>query len=67
MDYAALIDHTILAPQATKEQVKQLCGEAMEYGFHSVCVNSSFVYYCAQLLKDHIPFRRRFWRKRSAR
>ena len=52
MDYAALIDHTILAPQATKEQVKQLCGEAMEYGFHSVCVNSSFVYYCAQLLKD---------------
>ena len=52
MDYAALIDHTILAPQATKEQVKQLCGEAMEYGFHSVCVNSSFVYYCARLLKD---------------
>lgn len=52
MDYAALIDHTILAPQATKENVKQLCKEAMEYGFHSVCVNSSFVYYCAQLLKD---------------
>lgn len=52
MDYAGLIDHTILAPQATKENVKQLCKEAMEYGFHSVCVNSSFVYYCARLLKD---------------
>lgn len=52
MDYAGLIDHTILAPQATKENVKQLCKEAMEYEFHSVCVNSSFVYYCARLLKD---------------
>ena len=52
MDYGALIDHTILAPQATKEQVEQLCKEAMKYGFHSVCVNSSFVYYCARLLKD---------------
>ncbi len=52
MNYGALIDHTILAPQATKEQVEQLCKEAMEYGFHSVCVNSSFVYYCARLLKD---------------
>lgn len=52
MNYGALIDHTILAPQATKEQVEQLCKEATEYGFHSVCVNSSFVYYCARLLKD---------------
>lgn len=52
MDYAALIDHTILAPQATKEDVEKLCKEAMQYGFHSVCVNSSFVYYCAQLLKN---------------
>lgn len=52
MDYRTLIDHTILAPQATKEDVDRLCKEAMEYGFHSVCVNSSFVYYCAQLLKD---------------
>ncbi|EOS41244.1 deoxyribose-phosphate aldolase [Lachnospiraceae bacterium] len=52
MDYRTLIDHTILAPQATKEDVERLCKEAMEYGFHSVCVNSSFVYYCARLLKD---------------
>ena len=36
----------------TKEQVKNLCEEAVQYGFHSVCVNSSFVYYCAELLKD---------------
>ena len=52
MDYRTLIDHTILAPQATKEDVERLCKEAMEYGFHSVCLNSSFVYYCARLLKD---------------
>ena len=52
MDYAKMIDHTLLKPEATKEQVKNLCEEAVQYGFHSVCVNSSFVYYCAELLKD---------------
>ena len=52
MDFAKMIDHTILKADATKEDVKKLCMEAMKYGFHSVCVNSSFVYYSAQLLKD---------------
>ena len=52
MHYAKMIDHTLLKPEATKEQVKNLCEEAVQYGFHSVCVNSSFVYYCAELLKD---------------
>lgn len=52
MNYAGMIDHTLLKPEATKEQIKKLCEEAREYGFHSVCVNSSFVYYCAALLKD---------------
>lgn len=52
MNYAGMIDHTLLKPEAAKEQVKKLCEEAVEYGFHSVCVNSSFVYYCASLLKD---------------
>ncbi|MGC4019721.1 MAG: deoxyribose-phosphate aldolase [Muricomes sp.] len=52
MDFAKMIDHTILKADATKEDVKKLCMEAIEYGFHSVCINSSFVYYAAQLLKD---------------
>ena len=52
MDFAKMIEHTILKPDATREDVKKLCDEAAAYGFHSVCVNSSFVYYCAQLLKD---------------
>ena len=52
MDIAKMIDHTILKPEATKEQVKVLCEEAMEYGFASVCVNSSFVPYRSELLSD---------------
>ncbi len=52
MDFAKMIDHTILKPDATKLEVKKICEEAIQYGFHSVCVNSSFVYYCAQILKD---------------
>ena len=52
MDYAKMIDHTILKADATVEQVEALCGEAMEYGFASVCVNSSFVPFCAEMLAD---------------
>lgn len=51
MDFTKMIDHTILKADATKAEVTKLCQEALEYGFASVCVNSSFVYYCAQLLK----------------
>lgn len=39
MDIAKYIDHTILKPQATVEEVKKLCKEAKEYNFASVCVN----------------------------
>lgn len=52
MDYAKMIDHTLLKPEASREQVKNLCREAAEYGFHSVCVNSCYVSFCADLLKD---------------
>lgn len=52
MDYAKMIDHTLLKPEASQEQVKKLCQEAAEYGFHSVCVNSCYVSFCADLLKD---------------
>lgn len=36
---AAMIDHTILAPNASEEDVRRLCSEAREYGFASVCAN----------------------------
>ena len=52
MNIAKMIDHTILKPEATKEQVTELCKEAKEYGFASVCVNSSYVPLCAELLSD---------------
>lgn len=48
---AALIDHTLLKPEATEEQVVQLCAEAKQYNFASVCVNPSFVAVAAEQLK----------------
>lgn len=42
MDINRYIDHTLLKPEATEEQVKKLCEEAREYNFASVCVNSCF-------------------------
>ena len=49
---AGMIDHTLLKPEATREQVTRLCQEAREYGFASVCVNPVYVKLCAQLLAD---------------
>jgi deoxyribose-phosphate aldolase len=48
---AAYIDHTLLKPDATKAQLDKLCAEAAEYHFYSVCVNSSWVGYCARKLR----------------
>ena len=49
---AHMIDHTLLKPDATQDQVAQLCYEARKYHFASVCVNPANVKLCAQLLKD---------------
>ena len=46
------IDHTLLRADATEEDIRGLCEEAVTYGFHSVCVNSSCVALCASLLKN---------------
>lgn len=43
MELAKLIDHTLLKPEATEAQIKQLCAEAKSYGFWSVCVNPTWV------------------------
>lgn len=51
-DIAALIDHTLLKPDATDEGIRQLCREARAYTFASVCVNGSWLPLCADLLKD---------------
>jgi deoxyribose-phosphate aldolase len=42
-DLAAMIDHTLLRPDATKDDIRKLCEEAVRYGFYSVCVNPAHV------------------------
>lgn len=48
---AALIDHTLLKPEATAEQIEQLGAEALRYGFAAVCVNPAFVKLAARQLR----------------
>jgi deoxyribose-phosphate aldolase len=47
---AQAIDHTLLKPTATAAQIDALCGEALEFGFATVCVNPVWVERCAHLL-----------------
>src|SRR5574342_1228292 len=51
LDIAKMIDHTLLKPDATEQEVAQLCFEARKYEFASVCVNPTWVKLCAQLLQ----------------
>ncbi|MBQ1705877.1 MAG: deoxyribose-phosphate aldolase [Clostridia bacterium] len=52
MSIASYIDHTLLKPDATVQQIDKLCAEAAEYHFASVCVNPWFVPRCVKNLKD---------------
>jgi deoxyribose-phosphate aldolase len=49
---AEIIDHTLLKPDATTQQINQLCTEAREYGFASVCINPIHVSKAVDLLSD---------------
>ncbi len=48
---ARMIDHTLLKPEATPEDIEKLCSEAKTYHFASVCVNPGYVSLCSGLLK----------------
>ncbi|MFL0269619.1 deoxyribose-phosphate aldolase [Candidatus Clostridium radicumherbarum] len=50
-EIAKMIDHTLLKPEATTNQIKTLCEEARQYGFASVCVNPVHVALAHELLK----------------
>jgi len=50
-DWASLIDHTLLKPEASKRDIERLCAEAAEFGFASVCVNPAWVKTAAAFLK----------------
>lgn len=52
INYAKYIDHTVLKTMTTKKIIKKFCEEAIEYDFASVCINSCFVSYAAELLKN---------------
>lgn len=50
-DMAGMIDHTLLRPHATEAQVRQLCAEARQFNFATVCVNPAWVPLSARLLQ----------------
>ena len=51
MDIAQTIDHSLLKPEVTEEEIKKLCDEGKKYGFASVCVNPVWVSLCFDLLE----------------
>lgn len=51
-DLAKMIDHTLLKPDANESEILQLCNEAREFDFASVCVNPCWVDYCFNQLKE---------------
>lgn len=51
-DLAGMIDHTLLKPDATLSEIKQLCEEAIQHSFASVCVNPSYVDTCFNFIKS---------------
>src|SRR5687768_11331598 len=50
-DWASLIDHTLLKPEATEGDIRRLCDEAAKFGFASVCVNPAWVKKAAEFLR----------------
>lgn len=44
------IDHTLLKPDATFNEIEKLCKEGLDFGFQSVCVNPAYVEYCSNFL-----------------
>ncbi len=49
-DIASLIDHTLLKPEATEQDIRKVCAEAIEYKFKSVCINTHYVTLVSRLL-----------------
>lgn len=52
MEINRIIDHTLLKPEASEEQIEKIVKEAIEYNFFSVCVNPTWVKKCSEMLKN---------------
>lgn len=50
-DWASIIDHTLLKPEASEDDIRKLCDEALAYGFASVCVNPTWVKKASEFLR----------------
>ena len=50
-DWASLIDHTLLKPEASEADIRRLCDEAAQFGFASVCVNPAWVKKASEFLR----------------
>lgn len=50
-DIAPRIDHTLLKPDATADEIRKLCSEARQHQFASVCINPGYVALAAELLR----------------
>src|ERR1700731_4170069 len=49
--FAGLIDHTLLKPEASRDEIRKLCQEAARFGFASVCINPWYVPLAAEMLR----------------
>lgn len=49
------VDHTLLKAVSTKEDIKRICEEAMEYHTASICINPCYIEYAKSILKDKVP------------
>jgi len=54
INLASYIDHTLLKPEASIEDVRKICDEAKEYHFASVCVNPSYIRFVAEQLEGSV-------------
>jgi deoxyribose-phosphate aldolase len=50
VEIAMMIDHTLLKPDATRRQIEELCREAAQFRFATVCVNPTWIALCARAL-----------------
>ncbi len=46
---AGMIDHTILKPEATEDDIRRVCEETVQYGFATACISACWVSFCASL------------------
>ena len=52
VEFQKFFDHTLLKPDATREEILKLCRDAAQYDFASVCVNGCHVRFAVDKLKD---------------